>query len=224
MAVAAIVEGDVLDGDMLLHFDGQRRTQVRAFLHRSQNRLLNLIPHHIADISKTQHLAQRSVRLDRAQLRLQLQLGVIRPHRRSELQLQRGVAADQTLHFIIAEKFHTGPAFVVQMHHGEGGVRGGGGRGAGAAVRLSSISFRSWSLRAMLIAPDATMFISCPLMCSGIFNGGILKESLGSLARSTGAASASREMSVAATIVDSCGWIGSRNTGRWRGGGVFLFV
>src|SRR5580658_10284822 len=71
-SVARVFKLSILNGDITLHRRRQRCSQVRAFVQRVKDGAADLFLYRIAQCPGTQHLTQRTIRLNFTHFRLQL--------------------------------------------------------------------------------------------------------------------------------------------------------
>jgi hypothetical protein len=125
MLRAGLLELRVGDGGVGLGGGRERGAEVGAFLHCVEDRVANFFADHFAETAGVEEFTERAVGLNIADFGIEAKLRVVLLDGGRQADGDDGVAGDETLGLLLAECFHTGETFVVELH----GRDGGGWRG-----------------------------------------------------------------------------------------------
>lgn len=124
-----IPKASILDCDVALENGRKNCAKVQALFHLGEDCRLDLIAQQLAEVSRTEEFAQRSVRFDRPKFRRESQFGMVFSYGRGELNLEYGVPADQPFDLLFSEQLHARPTFVMKVNDHEAGGLDRGKRG-----------------------------------------------------------------------------------------------
>jgi hypothetical protein len=125
VAGAGVLELGGGDGGVGLRGGRERGAEVRSFLHGVEDGVADFFADHFAERAVVEEFAERAVGLDFADFGIETKLRVVLLDGGRHADGNDGVSGDKALGLLLAESFHAGKTFVVELDCRDGGGRRG---------------------------------------------------------------------------------------------------